>query len=182
MSVFIRRLFSPLLGVLLSALSAVSHAETLKIGYSDWPGWVAWEVGIEKGWFEEAGVDVQFEWFDYVASMDAFAAGNTRGPKKQHRPLSLSLSLICSILNFPHVFFRLFGLKLSPGRYNNTLLRPSWSGAACIQHSKLAVFKWEDADGSPYPVNKRRARERAGGRHHRQQRRRFRLLYSISSF
>lgn len=50
-------------------------AEPLKIGYSDWPGWVAWEVAIEKGWFKEAGVDVEFEWFDYVASMDAFAAG-----------------------------------------------------------------------------------------------------------
>ena len=50
-------------------------AEPLKIGYSDWPGWVAWEVAIEKGWFKEAGVDVTFEWFDYVASMDAFAAG-----------------------------------------------------------------------------------------------------------
>lgn len=47
----------------------------LKIGYSDWPGWVAWQVAIEKGWFKEAGVDVQFDWFDYVASMDAFAAG-----------------------------------------------------------------------------------------------------------
>ena len=21
----------------------------LKIGYSDWPGWVAWEIGIQKG-------------------------------------------------------------------------------------------------------------------------------------
>lgn len=57
------------------SLGATAVAEPLKIGYSDWPGWVAWEVGIEKGWFEEAGVDVQFEWFDYVASMDAFAAG-----------------------------------------------------------------------------------------------------------
>lgn len=47
----------------------------LVIGYSDWPGWVAWEVAIQKGWFEEAGVNVQFEWFDYVESMDAFAAG-----------------------------------------------------------------------------------------------------------
>jgi NitT/TauT family transport system substrate-binding protein len=36
---------------------------------------VAWEVAIEKQWFKEEGVDVQFEWFDYVASMDAFAAG-----------------------------------------------------------------------------------------------------------
>ncbi|MBO1927134.1 ABC transporter substrate-binding protein [Thiomicrorhabdus sp. 6S2-11] len=50
-------------------------AEPLKIGYSDWPGWVAWEVAVEKDWFAKEGVDVQFEWFDYVASMDAFAAG-----------------------------------------------------------------------------------------------------------
>lgn len=58
---------------LMSVASAV--AEPLKIGYSDWPGWVAWEIALEKDWFEEEGVDVQFEWFDYVASMDAFAAG-----------------------------------------------------------------------------------------------------------
>lgn len=50
-------------------------AAPLKIGYSDWPGWVAWQVAIEKGWFKEAGVDAKFEWFDYSASMDAFAAG-----------------------------------------------------------------------------------------------------------
>jgi len=54
---------------------AAQAADPLKIGYSDWPGWVAWEVAIEKEWFKQAGVDVQFEWFDYVASMDAFAAG-----------------------------------------------------------------------------------------------------------
>ena len=53
-----------------------SHAaQPLKIGYSDWPGWVAWQVAIDKGWFKEAGVAVDFEWFDYSASMDAFAAG-----------------------------------------------------------------------------------------------------------
>lgn len=51
------------------------QAEPLKIGYSDWPGWVAWEVAIQKGWFEEAGVDVEFIWFEYVPSMEAFAAG-----------------------------------------------------------------------------------------------------------
>ena len=50
-------------------------AEPLKIGYSDWPGFVAWQVAIDKDWFKEAGVDVKFEWFDYSASMDAFAAG-----------------------------------------------------------------------------------------------------------
>ena len=58
----------------LGVLSAHA-APPLKIGYSDWPGWTAWQVAIEKGWFKEAGVDVKFEWFDYSASMDAFAAG-----------------------------------------------------------------------------------------------------------
>lgn len=63
-------------GLALSAMTwQANAAEPLKIGYSDWPGWVAWEVAIEKQWFKKEGVDVQFEWFDYVASMDAFAAG-----------------------------------------------------------------------------------------------------------
>jgi len=47
----------------------------LKIAYSDWPGWVAWEIAIKKDWFKAAGVDVEFLWFDYVASMDAYVAG-----------------------------------------------------------------------------------------------------------
>ncbi|MEO0511133.1 MAG: ABC transporter substrate-binding protein [Verrucomicrobiota bacterium] len=52
------------------------QAEPLKIGYSDWPGWVAWQIGIDKGWFAEEGVEVEFLWMDYVASMDAYVAGN----------------------------------------------------------------------------------------------------------
>lgn len=59
-----------------TAMALSAHAaQPLKIGYSDWPGWVAWQVAIDKGWFKEAGVPVTFEWFDYSASMDAFAAG-----------------------------------------------------------------------------------------------------------
>ncbi|WP_419813462.1 ABC transporter substrate-binding protein [Bacterioplanoides sp.] len=68
-----KHLFGSLFAGLLMAGSAV--AEPLKIGYSDWPGWVAWEIAIEKDMFDKAGVEVEFEWFDYVASMDAFAAG-----------------------------------------------------------------------------------------------------------
>lgn len=59
----------------LTVLCGSTSAEPLKIGYSDWPGWVAWDIGIQKGWFKEAGVDVDFIWFEYVPSMDAFAAG-----------------------------------------------------------------------------------------------------------
>jgi NitT/TauT family transport system substrate-binding protein len=47
----------------------------LKIAYSDWPGWIAWDIGIQKGWFTAAGVAVDFSWFEYAPSMDAFAAG-----------------------------------------------------------------------------------------------------------
>jgi NitT/TauT family transport system substrate-binding protein len=47
----------------------------LRIAYSDWPGWVAWDIAIQKGWFKEAGVNVDFKWFDYVPSMDAYSTG-----------------------------------------------------------------------------------------------------------
>ena len=71
------RIYSCLLPVLaLFVLSAsASAAEALKIAYSDWPGWVALEVGIQKGWFKEAGVDVEFVWMEYGPSMEAFQAG-----------------------------------------------------------------------------------------------------------
>jgi NitT/TauT family transport system substrate-binding protein len=49
-------------------------ADPLKIAYSDWPGWVAWEVAIQKGFFKDEGVDVQFTWLEYAPSMDAFSA------------------------------------------------------------------------------------------------------------
>ena len=45
------------------------------MAFSDWPGWTAFEIGIQKGWFKEAGVDVKFDWFEYAPSMDAFTAG-----------------------------------------------------------------------------------------------------------
>jgi len=66
------------LGMLMFGLLATSGgllAEPLKIAYSDWPGWVAWEIGVRKGWFKQEGVDVEFLWFDYVPSMDAYVAG-----------------------------------------------------------------------------------------------------------
>ncbi|WP_035614727.1 ABC transporter substrate-binding protein [Haloferula sp. BvORR071] len=67
--------FRFLLAAGLLALSGLTQAAPLKIAYSDWPGWIAWEIGIQKGWFKEAGVDVEFQWFDYVPSMDAYVAG-----------------------------------------------------------------------------------------------------------
>ena len=75
-NIFRRWLGRLLLPLVAAGCSLASQAaEPLKVGYSDWPGWVAWQVAIDKGWFKEADVDVKFEWFDYSASMDAFTAG-----------------------------------------------------------------------------------------------------------
>jgi len=53
---------------------------TLKIGYSDWPGWLVLEIGKQKGFFKDAGVDVELVWFgDYGASIDAYTAGKLDG-------------------------------------------------------------------------------------------------------
>lgn len=65
---------------LLASLFALSSlagfaAEPLKIGYSDWPGWVAWEIGVKKGFFKAEGVEAELVWMDYVKSMEAYAAG-----------------------------------------------------------------------------------------------------------
>jgi NitT/TauT family transport system substrate-binding protein len=68
-----RGLFLALLALLPALAPAV--AAPLRIGYSDWPGWVAWQVAIDKGWLKDAGVDAEFQWFDYSQSMDAFGAG-----------------------------------------------------------------------------------------------------------
>jgi NitT/TauT family transport system substrate-binding protein len=57
------------------ALATTLHAATLKIGYSDWPGFTVLEVAKQKGWFKDAGLDVELVWFDYLPSLDAFAAG-----------------------------------------------------------------------------------------------------------
>lgn len=59
----------------LATCMSIATAEPLKIAYSDWPGWVAWDIAKEKGFFEKHGVEVELLWFEYVASMDAFAAG-----------------------------------------------------------------------------------------------------------
>jgi NitT/TauT family transport system substrate-binding protein len=55
--------------------AAAAAGAPLRIAYSDWPGWTAFEIGIQKGWFKEAGVDVVFSWFDYLPSLDAYSAG-----------------------------------------------------------------------------------------------------------
>lgn len=67
------------LAILAAATAGLSihalHADPLKIGYSDWPGYTILEVAKQKGWFKDAGLDVELVWFDYLPSLDAFSAG-----------------------------------------------------------------------------------------------------------
>lgn len=62
----------------LMSLGAVTAAP-IKIGYSDWPGFTLLEVAKQKGWFKDAGLDVELVWFEYSPSIDAFAAGKVDG-------------------------------------------------------------------------------------------------------
>jgi NitT/TauT family transport system substrate-binding protein len=70
-----------LLVLALASLAAASSsfADTLKLGYSDWPGYTVLEIAKQKGWFKDAGLDVDLVWFDYSASIDAFSAGKIDG-------------------------------------------------------------------------------------------------------
>jgi len=54
-------------------------AAPIKIGYSDWPGYTVMEIAKQKGWFKDAGLDVEMVWFEYSPSIDAFSANKTDG-------------------------------------------------------------------------------------------------------
>ena len=44
-----------LTGILSAVAPLITMAEdqpTLRIGYSDWPGWTAWEIADKKGFFQ----------------------------------------------------------------------------------------------------------------------------------
>lgn len=52
----------------------------VKIGVSDWPGWVAWYVAEQKGYFKKHGADVKLVWFaNYTDSISALSAGQIDG-------------------------------------------------------------------------------------------------------
>ncbi|MET0409946.1 MAG: ABC transporter substrate-binding protein, partial [Polyangiaceae bacterium] len=50
-------------------------AAPLLVAYSDWPGWVAWDIAEKKGFFRAEGVDVELVWLEYVPSMEHFSRG-----------------------------------------------------------------------------------------------------------
>ncbi len=73
------RLFAGLLAATLLGLGATARAE-VKIGYSDWPGWLAWAIAEQQGYFKKHGASVRLVWFPtYTDSIAALSAGQVDG-------------------------------------------------------------------------------------------------------
>lgn len=73
-------LCAALLGLTLALAGGALAKEPLKIGYSDWPGFTAWEIGKAKGIFKKNGVDVELVWFPvYTDSLTALNTGKVDG-------------------------------------------------------------------------------------------------------
>ena len=69
-----------LIGTALSVAGAAAlplpAAAEVKVGVSDWPGWVAWYVAEQKGYFAAHGVKVKLVWFaNYSDSISALSTG-----------------------------------------------------------------------------------------------------------
>src|SRR3984885_16124224 len=91
-------------GMLLAlGLVLASGAEAaIKVGVSDWPGWVAWYVAQDQGYFRKYGADVKLVWFaNYSDSIAALSTGqldansqtwsDTLGPLQKGLPLKAVL-------------------------------------------------------------------------------------------
>ena len=90
-----------LTGVAATSVATPAAAE-VKVGLSDWPGWVAWYVAEQKGFFKKYGADVKLVWFaNYTDSIGALSSGqldansqtwsDTLGPLAKGLPLKAIL-------------------------------------------------------------------------------------------
>jgi NitT/TauT family transport system substrate-binding protein len=94
--------FLVLVAALLMTLATLpAHAE-VKVGVSDWTGWVAWYVAQDQGYFRKYGAEVKLVWFaNYTDSISALSSGqldansqtwsDTLGPLAKGLPLKVVL-------------------------------------------------------------------------------------------
>jgi NitT/TauT family transport system substrate-binding protein len=72
---FLRRAISFALISTLIVASGAARAE-IKVGFSDWPGWVAWVIAEQQGFFKKHGANVKLVWFpNYSDSISALSSG-----------------------------------------------------------------------------------------------------------
>jgi NitT/TauT family transport system substrate-binding protein len=91
-----------MVGALLMAVALLPAQAEVKVGVSDWTGWVAWYVAQDQGYFRKYGADVKLIWFaNYSDSISALSSGqldansqtwsDTLGPLAKGLPLKVVL-------------------------------------------------------------------------------------------
>ena len=98
----IRTIFASL-ALTVAILPATATAQ-IRVGVSDWPGWVAWYIAEQKGFFKKHGADVKLVWFaNYTDSISALSAGqldaNSQTWSDTMAPLSKGLPLKVVLVN-----------------------------------------------------------------------------------
>src|SRR3569833_1848890 len=92
----------------LSLARSVCAEGAVKVGVSDWTGWVAWYVTQDQGYFRKYGADVKLVWFaDYSDSIAALSTGqldansqtwsDTLGPLAKGLPLKVVFVFVFSV-------------------------------------------------------------------------------------
>ena len=73
----LKRILCGALGAIVLSISTIAPAVAeVRIGLSDWPGWVAWYVAEQKGFFKKHNAKVKLVWFaNYTDSISALSAG-----------------------------------------------------------------------------------------------------------
>ncbi len=98
----------PVVAVLLCSLVGLLHPHPVqaevKVGLSDWPGWVAWYVAEQKGYFKKYGAKVELVWFpNYTDSIQALSAGkldaNSQTWSDSMAPLAAGVPLKLILVN-----------------------------------------------------------------------------------
>ncbi|MEP0915204.1 ABC transporter substrate-binding protein [Leptolyngbya sp. DQ-M1] len=58
------------------AVAATTTANTIRLGFSAWPGWFPWEVAQQQGIFKTKSANADLKWFDgYLESISTLTAG-----------------------------------------------------------------------------------------------------------
>jgi len=76
----------------------------VKVGLSDWPGWVAWYIAEQKGLFKKYDADVKLVWFaTYTDSISALSAGqvdaNSQTWSDTMAPLAMGVPIKAILVN-----------------------------------------------------------------------------------
>lgn len=108
---------------------AARNLAPLSIAYSDWPTWLAWEVGVAQGWFGQADVAVRFEALDYVSSLEAFAEGDFDGVATTNAD-----ALATASLGYPTV-----GVLINGTRSAGVVVRSGVAGISSLEGKTIGA-------------------------------------------